>query len=141
VLSIKFHATGHPAVLSTHPSTIEITKEAHLSTRGDCIVAVNSTIGPSDIPRELRTAILTPKSRIRLVLTAGRFTFAVTGEGDERLNLSHTTDFVIRKSRFVSDRTLMIHADKAAEDLPREMVTLLRDPMTTVTIELFASVK
>jgi uncharacterized protein len=141
-LSITFHATGHPAVLSTHPSTIEITKVAHLSSRGDCIVAVNSTVGPSDITGELRTAILTPKSRIRLVLTAGSFTFAVTGQGDDRLNLSHMTDLVIRKSRFVSDdRTLMIHADKAARDLPREMVLLLRDPKTTVTIELSASVK
>jgi uncharacterized protein len=103
---------------------------------------VNSTVGPSDIPGELRTAILSPKSRIRLVLTAGRFTFAVTGEGDDRLNLSHMTDLVIRKSRFVSDdRTLMIHADKAARDLPREMVLLLRNPKTSVTIELSASVK
>jgi len=140
-LSITFHATGHHAVLSTHPSTIEITKEAHLSTRGDCIVAVNSTIGPSDIPRELRTVILTPKSKIRLILTAGRFSFAITGEGTDRLNLSHTTDFVTRKSRFVSDRTLMIHADKAARDLPREMVRILQDPKTIVTIELSASVK
>jgi uncharacterized protein len=140
-MSIIFHATGHPAIISTHPSTLEITKEAHLSTRGDCIVAVNSTIGPSDIPQELRTVILTPESKIRLILTAGRFSFAVTGEGTDRLNLTHTTDFVTRKSRFVSDRTLMIHADKAAKDLPRGMALLLRDPKTSLTIELSASVK
>ena len=57
------------------------------------------------------------------------------------MDLSHATDFVTRRSRFVSDRTLMIHADKAARDLPREMVLLLKDPKTRVTIELSASVK
>jgi uncharacterized protein len=139
-LSLTFHATGHPEVLSTHPSTIEITKEAHLSATGDCIVAVNSTLGPADIPQDLRSKISTRKSKIRLVLTVGHFHFTVTGEGDKRLTLSDPTDFVIRRSGFISERTLMIHADKAAKDLPRKMVRLLRDPKTMVTIEISTSV-
>jgi hypothetical protein len=139
ILSLTFHASGHPAVLSTHPSTIEITKDAHLSARGDCIIAVNSTMGPADIERDLRSRISRSGSRIQLILSVGRFHFTVTGQGDSRLTLSHPTDLVIRRSGFISDRTLMIHADKAANDVPPEMVRLLRDPKTKVTIEISTS--
>ena len=138
-MNLTFHATGHPAVLSTHPSTIEITKEEDLTAKGDCIVAVNSTIGPVDLPKELRAAISTTATKIRVVLSVGQFYVTVTGEGDDRLDLSHPTDFVIRRSGFISDRTLMIHADKAAIDIPREMVRLLRDPKTKVKIQILTS--
>ena len=117
-----------------HQSTIEITKEKRLSEGGDCIVAVNSSIGPAGLPRELRTALSREEAKIQLSLTVDEFEFIVQGDGGPRLTLTHPTDFVIRKSGFISDRTLMIHADKAACDLPREMVELLRDPETKVTI-------
>ncbi|TMI47947.1 DUF371 domain-containing protein [Candidatus Bathyarchaeota archaeon] len=138
-MSFSFHAYGHPSVLSTHPSTIEITKEAHLSSRGDCIVAVNSSVGPADLPDDLRTVLSTPGAEARLVLRLGRFQFTVEGEGDPRLTLSHATDLVVRRSGFISDRTLMIHADKAASDLPREMVRMLKDRRNSVSIEISAS--
>jgi len=138
-LRFTFHAYGHSSVLSTHPSTIEVTKEAHLSSKGDCIVAVNSSAGPADLPDDLRTILSTPGSKARLILRLGRrFQFIVQGEGDPRLTLNHTTDLVIRRSGFISDRTLMIHADKASSDLPREMVRLLKDPRNRVTIEISA---
>ncbi|MBO0888913.1 DUF371 domain-containing protein [Candidatus Bathyarchaeota archaeon] len=124
--------------MSTHPTTIEITRETHLSTRGDCIVAVNATIGPADLPHGLRDILSRPGSKSKVSLTIGELNFVVEGEGDARLTLSHPTDFVIRKSGFVSDRTLMVHADKSARDLPREMVRLLRDPNKKITVEISA---
>ncbi len=117
-----------------HQSTIEITKEKRLSEGGDCIVAVNSSIGPAGLPRELRTALSREEGKVQLSLTVDEFEFIVKGDGGPRLTLTHPTDFVIRKSGFISDRTLMIYADKAACDLPREMVNLLRDPEAKVTI-------
>ncbi len=138
-MSLTFYATGHPAVLSTHPSTIEITKEAHVTANGDCIVAVNSTIGPADLPKKLRATISTRKAKIRVVLSVGQFQFTVKGKGDDRLDLSHPSELVIRRSGFISARTLMIHADRAAIDIPRGMVRLLRDPKTNVRIQIITS--
>jgi len=46
---------------------------------------------------------------------------------------------VVRRSGFISDRTLMIHADKAASDLPREMVRMLKDRRNSVSIEISAT--
>jgi hypothetical protein len=135
-LNFTFHAYGHPAVLSTHPSTIEITKETHLSAKGDCIVAVNSSAGPADLSADLRRALRRPSTKAQLILKVGRFQFTVEGEGAPELTLSHPTDFVIRKSGFVSDRTLIIHANRAAKDIPREMVKLLQDPTSKLTVEI-----
>jgi len=100
---------------------------------------VNSSVGLADLPDDLRAVLSTPGAEARLVLRLGRFQFIVEGEGDPRLTLSHATDLVVRRSGFISDRTLMIHADKAASDLPREMVRMLKDRRNSVSIEISAS--
>jgi len=43
---------------------------------------------------------------------------------------------VIRKSDFISDRTLAVRADAAARDLPRGMVRALKDPRTVGRLEI-----
>jgi hypothetical protein len=43
---------------------------------------------------------------------------------------------VIRKSDYLSDRTLAIHADKAANDLSRELVEKLKNPRQKAKITL-----
>ena len=100
---------------------------------------MNSSVGPTDLPDDLRAVLSTPGAEARLVLRLGRFQFTVEGEGDPRLTLSHATDLVVRRSGFISDRTLMIHADKAASDLPREMVRMLKDRRNSVGIEISAT--
>ena len=135
-MRVCFQAFGHPSVLSTHPTTLEITRERSLSTRGDCVVAVGSSKGAVDLPHDLKVALARSDVNAKLVLRVGSLRFIVRGTGDPRLTLSHPTDMVVRRSGFISDRTLMIHADKSASDLPREMVHLLQDPKITVSIEI-----
>ena len=135
-MSFTFLAYGHPAVLSNHPTTIEITKESHLTPKGDCVVATNSSKGLVDLPSDLKRVLSSKKGRARVILTTGTFQFVTEGSGDPRLTFSHSKDLVIRKSGFISDRTLMIHADKAARDVPREMVRLLQDPKNSVAVQI-----
>jgi hypothetical protein len=116
--------------------TIEITKESHLTERGDCIVAVSATKGAADLPREFMVLAKNNNARITLVIRVGDKTETITGQGDRRLKLSHPTDLVARKSNYVCSRTLMIHADKAASNLSREFVKALRDPSSTITVEV-----
>lgn len=66
--------------------------------------------------------------------------FEVHGKGAKELELSHPTDIVCRKSSYICQRTLMIDADKAACDVPRRMVEMLKDPAKTIRIELEASI-
>ncbi len=135
-MHFKFYARGHPAVLSTHPTTMELTKEARLSRNGDCIVAVGCSMGLRDLPDPMKNALSSEAGRARLTLTVDVRRFAIEGRGAPGLTLSHPTDIVVRKTGFISDRTLMVHADRAAADIPRSFVELLQDPSRKVLVEL-----
>ena len=134
-----FHACGHPAILSTHPRTLEITTSHELTRRGDCVVAVKSSSAVRNLPEDLKRVLSSSRGRGRLALRVGPFEFTVEGRGDPRLTFLHDTDLVVRKSAFISDRTLMIHADKSSIDIPRDMVRLLQDANNKVTVEISAT--
>jgi hypothetical protein len=60
----------------------------------------------------------------------------VNARGNPQLSLTHATDLVVRKSEYISDRTLAISADKAAKDLSRKLVEKLQNPNQIVKITL-----
>ncbi len=62
--------------------------------------------------------------------------FGFQGFGSENLPLTDETEIVLRKSEFISPRTLAIQCDAAAIDVPREMVNLLKDPGTIGSLEI-----
>jgi hypothetical protein len=64
----------------------------------------------------------------------------VKASGSPHLVLTHPSDIVIRRSGYVSDRTLAIHADKSANDLSRRLVEKLRDPRQKIKISLTVSI-
>jgi hypothetical protein len=134
-----FHAYGHPAILSTHPSTLEITTSHELTRRGDCVVAVKCSSAVRNLPEDLKRVLSSSSGRGRLALRVGPFEFTVEGRGDPRLTFLHDTDLVVRKSAFISDRTLMIHADKSSIDIPRNMVRMLQDQNNRVIVEISAT--
>lgn len=134
--SFSFMARGHPSVVSTHPTTLEITRDSHLTMRGDCIVAVGAESGLHEFPSIMRRVLSTSAGRGRLTISAQDQSFTIEGKGSRGLTFTHPTEMVVRKSGFVSDRTLMVHSDKAARDIPRRMVKLLQDPDQTIRIEV-----
>ncbi|MGZ5563067.1 MAG: DUF371 domain-containing protein [Halobacteriota archaeon] len=136
MLSDTIHAKGHRSILATHKTTLQITKEDHISKRADCIVAVSADKSLRDLARDIKTALSTNAARIRLTIQAGNMSEVITGFGSAALSLSDTDDMVVRKSGFVSGRTLMIGADKAARDLDRAFVDKLKTSEDiTITIE------
>ncbi|MCX8196302.1 MAG: DUF371 domain-containing protein [Acidilobaceae archaeon] len=132
--AITFKARGHPNVRATHRSTLEITKEEHLTPKGDCIVGVSAELSPADLPRELKEA-MAGEALIIAVLCVRNICDVVTGRGSPRLELSDERKMVFRKSSYVGPETVMIGADKAAKDLKRELIDLLsRGEELTVTL-------
>ena len=122
--------TGHEQVLSLHEKTLEITKESNLTPQGDCIVGVNSGISCIDLPEKMKEKIQNPKSKITFTLRVGKFTFKIQGQGSKKLTLKHVSDIVLRKSAFTCSRTIAINCDKASNDIPRDLVSLLQNPQT-----------
>lgn len=135
----RFHAYGHPAILSTHPTTLEITTEEQVSSRGDCIVAVRSTCGLRDLPSRIKKPLSHENGRGTLTIRVREMSFSVEGVGGEGLTFNHPRDIVVRKSGFLSDRTLMVRSNKAAIDVPRKIVRMLQNPGERVAIEISAA--
>jgi len=131
---VKFH--GHPMVRSAHPTTIEVTTEEHLTPRGDCIIGVGASAGCAQLDERVKEGLRRKGSRVTIRIAVGARSFVVKAEGDPRLELKHPRDIVIRKSDYASDRTLAVHADAAAKDIPRDMVRLLREPGAVGTLEI-----
>ncbi len=131
---------GHENILATHRSTLEFTRDAHLSRNGDCIVAVGADKALADLSTEFRENLRKPNAKLTLVIEANGVSTQVKAHGSPQLILTHPTEVVIRKSAYISDRTLAIHADKAAADLPRKLVEKLRNPRQKVKITMMVRV-
>ena len=134
-------AYGHSLIRSTHKTTFAITKEKHLTERGDCIVAVRSDIAVSDLSRDFKEAATKPDSEITITIEAGEEKETIKAKGDPRLSLTNSTDIVVRKSSYVCNRTLAVQADKAAADLSRRLIENLRNPNQMVKLTLTVEVR
>lgn len=121
----KIKAKGHGNVTAKHRTTLEITKENHLTPRGDCIIAISADKSLPELSREFKHSLRNHKAKLEIILHCSNLTEKITAYGDPNLTLRHPMDMVVRKSNFICDRTLAIKADKAAIDLDKEFVKKL----------------
>ncbi len=129
-MKFEIEFSGHENIRSNHKKTLEITKESHLTPRGDCIVGVNAKSSCADLPDELKNKLKNSDSKVILSIKVGNEEFVMEGRGHPDLILNHAEDIVVRKSNFVCPRTLAVECDKASDLLPRNMVNLLQNPKT-----------
>lgn len=129
-------AHGHKNIQATHKSTFEITKEIWLSKKGDCIIAVSADKALADLNQELRQHLCTDNARLTIKIETENLTDTINALGSPKLILTHPTSLIVRKSNYICERTLAIHADKAACDLSRELVEKLKDSRANVKISL-----
>ncbi len=133
---IIFKAFGHPNVIATHRSTFEITKDPYVTPRGDCIIAVKSELGCKDLPNDVKELLRKEDSKVVITLRAGDIEERVYAYGHPKLILASENSIVIRRSTYIDERTLAIKADKAARDLSRTLITLLKNPGTELEVSI-----
>jgi hypothetical protein len=133
-------AYGHENIQATHGSTFQITKDARLSEKGDCVIAVSADKSMADLSPEFKENSRRENTRIVILIETEEEAEAVNAFGSQRLTLTHPRDIVVRKSDYICSRTLAIQADKAACDLSRKLVEKLRNPKQTVKITLTVEV-
>jgi len=126
---------GHENVRATHKSTLEFTKEDYLTPKGDCILCVEADKGINDLGDEFKAALREGK-RLLIRIKVENLVDEILAEGSPNLILDHEYSMVVRKSTYIDSRTLAIRANKAARDIDRKIVELLKDPKTTAKIEL-----
>lgn len=121
---------GHPNVQSLHAKTIEITKDEHLTPRGDCIIGVKANKGCADLDESFKRRVKSNSAVVRIEVMVGEESFLITGRGDERLSMLNVHDIVIRRTNFVCPRTMSILCNKASSEVPRKLVKVLQDRQT-----------
>jgi hypothetical protein len=123
-------------VRSLHPTTIEITTNEQLTEKGDCIVGVRATKGCGQLSETLKTALRSEHANVTIRLLVSNESFELTAQGDKGLELSHPHDIVIRRSRFISGRTLAVGSSAAARDIPRSIISKLKNATAVGTLEV-----
>jgi len=121
-----FWAMGHVLVSATHSTTLEITKEGHLTKRGSCIVAICSEKGARDLSAQFKMIAKNPEAEITLRLKCNGIEDAIRARGSQALTFTHPTDIVFRTSDFTCGRTVAIRSDKSASLLKRSLVNELK---------------
>ena len=114
-------------VQSTNDRTIEITTEEWLTKRGDCIIGVSSNKSCFDLTDKVKNAIKRYDSEIEIKLVVEDEVDTIFAYGSPDLTLISNVSMVIRKSDYISDRTLAIRADKSARDISRDLIYKLRE--------------
>ena len=118
MMEYSFKAQGHENILSNHKTTLEFTKDKELSKKGGCILGVSADFSLDEIKKLIKKSI---NKEIKIIIDDEQ---EINGEINPDFNSDH--EIVIRKTDFISDRTLAINADKAAVDLSRELVDSLK---------------
>jgi hypothetical protein len=129
-------AFGHPNILAIHPTTLMITKDTQVSKNGDCIVAVAANKSLADFSTEFKEKLKKPDTKLSITISAEDVKEIIYASGTQNLILTHQTDMVIRKSSYVCNRTLAICANKASNDLSRELRDKLKNLKQKVKIIL-----
>jgi uncharacterized protein len=119
---------GHTNVQSLHSRTIEITKDKDLTLNGDCIIGVNANKSCRDLSTEIKEKIKKNNSLIEVEIIVEPYSFVIKGNGNDNLLLSNHEDIVLRKSKFICDRTLSINCDFSSLDIPRNIINILKNP-------------
>jgi len=131
-------AYGHENIQATHKTTLEITKDKHLTRNGDCIIAVAADKSLADLSPKFKEKLRRKNAILTIRIEAEGVVEEIKASGSSHLILTHPTEIVVRKSDYVSNRTLAIRADKTSYDLSKRLVDKLKNPNQKVKITLTA---
>lgn len=115
-------ARGHENVSARHKTTFEITREAYLTPRGDCIIGVEADKALSDFNNNFKKLVRNKYSIVMVFLKTENSVEMVLGHGDPRLTYSDSRRIIVRKSSYVDQATAVVKANKAAVDIDRQLV-------------------
>lgn len=131
-------AYGHENIQATHKTTLEITKDKHLTKNGDCIIAVAANKSLADLSPKFKEKLRRKNAILTIRIEVEGVVEEIKASGSSHLILTHPTEIVVRKSDYISNRTLAIRADKTSYDLSKRLVDKLKNPNQKVKITLTA---
>ncbi len=129
-------AFGDENIQAIHPTTLMFTKDESISSAGDCIVAVAADKALADLTQKFKDNLRIANAKLTIIIEAAGLREQINASGSPKLILSHPNDIVVRKSSYISNRTLAISADKSSNNLSRELIAKLKNPKQKINITL-----
>ena len=162
-MEYRFTCYGHENITSKHKNTLEFTKDNDVSLQGDCIVGVKADFSLVKIRKFIKSKL--KDSQYKAKLNNRKKQLKNNSINKEKINektikkipikiiieiknlkeevngflnpdFDDSQEIVIRKSDFVSERTLVVNADNAACDLNEKFKGKLNDPNTNIEVRL-----
>ncbi len=137
----KVIAYGHKNITAKHKTTLEITKDAEISKRADCIIGVRANKGLADLSEEFKRLARRDDAIIKVVLEVDGIKDVIVGRGSKNLTFEHESDIVIRKSNYICGRTLMIKANKASIDIDERIRKAMQNPEKKLIVYIYVMVE
>ena len=129
-----FHCRGHPNMTAEHKTTLEITTDKNITQRGDCIVGVRSSKNFVEISEIMKEEMRKEGSKIRVQIRINDLEEIIEGKGSPELDFTDSRAIIIRKSSFICSRTLMINSNKAARDISRDIINLMKNENSVMDV-------
>jgi uncharacterized protein len=117
---------GHPLVLGTHPTTFEVTREDHLTRKGNCIIGIAADKGCAGLSPAFKAVLAHDDAHLITMLACHGEKVKIHSRGSALMLLDHPTDMVWRKSTFVCGRTIGIRSDYVALTFPKGLLQNLK---------------
>ncbi len=133
---VQFTAYGHQNVVGEHHTTLEITTEDFLTTRGTCIIGIKADTNLAVLKDDIKALAKSSNTTIILRLKVGEMIEEIEGCGSPGLSYKDRTSMVARTSNYECDRTLMVGANKAASDLSRSFIRLAKHEGAIIECEI-----
>jgi hypothetical protein len=119
------HCRGHPLVFGTHPTTFEVTREVHLTKKGNCVIGIAADKSCAGLSAAFKGVLTDDDAVLITRLSSEDVMFEVKSRGSSQFTLDHPTDMVWRRSSFICGRTIGIMTDHGAATLPKALVANL----------------
>lgn len=120
-------ARGHKNIKALHKTTFEITREPHITPRGDCIIGVKADKAPSDFNSNFKKLMRNKYSVLLILLKTSNYADIVVAHGNDNLVYEDTVRTIVRKSSYVDKATVAIRSSKASVDIDRRLIEELRN--------------
>ena len=121
----EIFACGHENISCIHSSTIELTKDSHITKRGTCILGINATKACIDL-NDLTKKKIKNGNKLTIIINIDNESEMFYGYGNPNLTLVNKNDMVFRKSNFICDRTVLIRCTKASNDLNKNLINKIK---------------
>ena len=131
-MKYSFNCYGHENITAKHKTTLEFTKDKDLNLNGDCIVGVSANFELSEIKEFIKKS----GNKFTVIMRAIPKNKILQDEIIAEINpdFSSNKEIVIRKTDFVSERTMGIKANKAAFELNRGLINFLKEKKNKIRV-------